>query len=80
MSRLGCDGIADAGQFFGIFIRNVCAEFFFKSHDEFDLIQRVSTEIFDEFGFGSDLIFGNTELINDDFFNFVCDSVKMLIT
>ena len=68
------DSFANGGQLFGIFVRNFGVEAFFEGHHEFHEVEAVSTEVFDEFGFGSDLIFGNTKLGDDDFFDFFSNS------
>ena len=63
------NSLANGGQTFGIFVRNVGVEAFFEGHDEFHEVEAVGTEVFDEFGIIGDLIFSNTELGDDDFFD-----------
>mgnify|MGYP003986688669 CR=1 FL=1 len=63
------DGLADSGQLFGVFVGNFRPELFLESHDQFDLIQGISPEILDEFGFGIQLLGVDAKLLNDDLFN-----------
>lgn len=62
------DHIAYRLQFFSFFIGHFDIELFFKCHDKFHGIERVCSEIFDEFGFGGDLVCVDAELVNDDVF------------
>ena len=56
-------------KFFGFFIGDFDAEFFFECHDEFDGVEGVGTKVFNEFGICGDLIGVDAELLNDDIFN-----------
>ncbi len=62
------DDVANGLELFSFFIGNFDIEFFFEGHDELDGIERVCAEIFDEFGFGGDLIRVDAKLVNDDIF------------
>ena len=60
--------VAYSLELLGFFIRDFDVKFFFECHDEFDGVERVGTEIFDEFGFGGHLIGIDAELIHNDVF------------
>jgi hypothetical protein len=62
------DDIADALQFFRLFVGDFVAEFLFESHDQLDGIERVSAQVFDELGFRGDLVGIHAELLDNDIF------------
>ena len=45
------DRVADGGQLFRVFVRNIRAEFFFQRHHQLNLIERIRAQVFDEFRF-----------------------------
>ena len=54
----------DRQNLFGVLVGNLDAEFFFEGHHQLNRIERVGTEVFDETGFGRDLILFNSELLS----------------
>jgi hypothetical protein len=60
--------ITHGEQFFCCFIGHFDAEFFFKRHHELNGIERVGTEVFDEFGVGGHKISAHAELLHNDIF------------
>ena len=65
--------VSDALEFFGFFIGHFDGEFFFKGHDEFDGVEGVGTEVFNEAGGEDDLLGIHAELIDDDVTDFFFD-------
>src|SRR5437588_5128944 len=63
------DGIADALDFFGVFVRYFDVEFFLETHYKFDRVERVGAEIIDEPGVWSHFAFVDTQLIDDYLFH-----------
>src|SRR5215208_1641757 len=56
-----------------IFVGNLNAKLFFKTHHEFDRVQRIRAEVVDESGIRRDLILIDTKLIDDNLFYLVLD-------
>src|SRR5437868_14130529 len=67
------DGITDRLQAFCILVRDFDAELFFERHYEFDCVERVGAEIFYERSFGRDLVGLDTQLVDNDLFDFAID-------
>jgi len=72
-SRLGfglneTHNVSDGEKFFCVFIRHFDAEFFFESHHKFDSVERVGTEVFDEFSVDGDKVSANAELFHNGIF------------
>ena len=67
------NNVANGLKLLGFFVRNVDSEFFFERHDEFDGIKRVGSKVFNELGFGGDLLGVYSELLDDDVPDFVSD-------
>lgn len=64
------DDVADRLELFGILIRNFHPELFFERHDKLDRIKRVGSQIFDERGCRGDLLGIDSQLLDDDVFDF----------
>ena len=62
------DDVADALEFFGLFIRHFDAEFFFQGHDQLDGVERIRAEILDKLGCRNDLLRFDAKLFDDDIF------------
>ena len=60
------DDVTDGLELFGFFVGHFDVEFLFEGHDEFDGVERVGTEVFDEFGFRGHLIGVDAKLVDDD--------------
>jgi hypothetical protein len=67
------DDVFDALELFSFFIRHFDGELFFERHDEFDGVERVCAQVFDELGIRHDLFSIHAELIDNDIFNFFFD-------
>src|SRR5688572_16122109 len=59
------DHVTHGLELFGFLVGHFDVEFLFESHDEFDGVERVRAEIFDELGFNGHLISVDAELIDD---------------
>jgi len=57
--------------FFGVFVGNFHSKTFFKSHDQFDGIQRIRAKIVDEGSGGSHFRFVDAQLFNNDLFDLI---------
>ena len=60
-------------EFFGFFVGDFDGEFFFESHDEFDGVEGVGAEVFDEAGGEDDLLGVDAQLVDDDVTDFIID-------
>src|ERR1043165_5624615 len=58
---------------FRIFVGNFNAKLFFKTHHEFDRVQRVGSEVVDESRIWRDLVFIDSKLVDDNLFHLVLD-------
>ena len=67
------DRVFDGQNFFSRVIRNFATEFFFKRHNQLDRVQAVSAQIVDEASVFSDLVFLNTEVLDNDLLHAICD-------
>ncbi len=67
------DRVFNRQDFLGCVIRNLDAEFLFKSHHQLNRIQAVCAQIVNEARFVRYLAFIYTEMFNDDFFYAPCD-------
>lgn len=67
------DHVTHALELFCFFIRHFDGEFFFKGHHEFNGIEGVGSEVFDETGTKDDLLGIHAELIDDDVTDFFFD-------
>ena len=67
------DHVTDGLKLFSFLVRNVDPELFLEGHDELDGIKRVSSKVFNELGFGCDLLRIYSELLNNDIPDFVSD-------
>jgi hypothetical protein len=56
-----------------IFVGNLDAKLFFKTHHEFDRVQRVGAEVVNESRVWRDFVLIDTKLIDDYLFNLVLD-------
>src|SRR5215217_8630125 len=56
-----------------IFVGNLNAKLFLKTHHEFDRVQRIGAEVVNEPGIRRDLILIDTKLIDDNLFYLVLD-------
>ncbi len=65
------EGVLNALNLLGVLVRYFDAKLLLESHDEFNRIQGVCSEIIDKAGIGSDFTLINTELINDNLFYLV---------
>src|SRR6185295_17403629 len=72
-----------------IFVGNLNAKLFFKTHHEFDRVQRIGAEVVDESRVWRDLVLIDTKLIDNNLFYLVldllighrvCSSVSYLLT
>jgi hypothetical protein len=61
-------GLLDGGDFFGVFVRDIALELFFKSHHQLNGIQRVGAQIIDKRRFILDFGFVHAQLLGDDLF------------
>ena len=59
---------------FSDFVGHFDVEFLFEGHDEFDGVERVGSEVFNEFGFKSHLIRVDAKLVNDDILYTIFDT------
>lgn len=66
------DSVLDGFDFLGVFIRDVKVESLFKSHHQFDDVERVGAEIIDERGTWLDLALVYPQLFDDDLLYFLC--------
>ena len=64
------DDVADRLELLGVLIRNFHPELFFERHDKLDRIERVGSQIFDERGCQGNLLGINSQLLDDDVFDF----------
>src|SRR5580698_754246 len=62
------------GVFFGVFIWNLNAEIFFKSHYQLDGIERIGAQVVHKRGSGSNFAFIHTELLDDNRFHAFFDA------
>jgi len=60
------DDIADRCEFLGLFIRHLDAELLLQRHDQLDCVERIRTEVLDEFRLRRYLIGLHAELFDDD--------------
>ena len=67
------DHVTHGLKLFSLLVRDVNTELFFERHDEFDGIKRVGSKVFNELGFGGDLLWIDSELLDDDVPDFVSD-------
>src|SRR6185436_11785031 len=63
--------VAHALNFFSVLVGNLDAEFFFETHYQLNRVERVSAEVVDKPRVGSNFVFVNTQLVNDDLFYFL---------
>lgn len=68
------NGIANRGDFFGIFVGDFEFERFFERHDEFDDVERVGPKVIDERRFVIHLALVHAELLYDDLLDFLFNS------
>ena len=61
------DGVANGRETFGIIIWDLGVEGVFKSHDQFDDVEGVCAQVFNELRFGFHLFFLALELFDDNF-------------
>ena len=67
------DHVTHTLKLFRFFIRHFDGEFFFKGHYEFNGIQGIGSEVFDEPGTKDDLLSIHAELVDDDVTDFFFD-------
>jgi hypothetical protein len=67
------DDITHALEFLGVFVGNFDSEFFLEGHDEFDSIQRIGAEVFNERCRSGDLFGIHAKLVDNDIFDFFFD-------
>src|SRR5688500_570226 len=65
--------VAHTLDFLGVFIGDLNAKLFFKTHDEFHCIQRIGAQVIDEAGVGGDFILVHTKFVDDNLFYFILD-------
>jgi hypothetical protein len=58
--------LLNSGNFFRFLVRNLAIELFFESHNQFDGVQRVGTEIINEGRFPGHLFLLDAKLLDDD--------------
>src|SRR5882762_10797276 len=66
-------GIAHALNLLGVFVWNFDTKLFFKTHDEFYGVQRISTQIIDETRIWSDLVLVYSQFVHDYLLNLILD-------
>src|SRR6185312_7969988 len=66
------DGVADGQDRLGRVVRNLNAELFFESHDEFDRVQAVGAQIIDEAGAFGYLVGFDAEMFDNDLLDALC--------
>jgi hypothetical protein len=79
-AKSGCSGffekanrIADRDDRLCRIVRYLDAELLLESHDEFDRIERIGSEILDEIGIVDDFVGINAEMLNDNFLHALGD-------
>lgn len=73
LSFYEADCVAYGFDFFGFFVGDCDAEFFFKIHDEFNGVEGVCAEVGDETCFGNNLFGFYTEFLYYNGFNAICN-------
>ena len=68
------DDIGNGLKLLGFFIRHFDIEFLFKGHHQFNGVERVGSEVFNEFGLWGDLVGVDAELVDDDVLYTVFDA------
>src|SRR5882762_7956659 len=63
------NNIADSADLFRVLVRDLHVVFFFQGHHQFNNIQGVSPQIFNERCFWGDLFLADAELFTDDLFH-----------
>src|ERR1700722_10864523 len=66
------DHVADGLQLLRILVGDLRAKFLFKRHDQFDRVQRVSSQIFNELRLGRHLVGIDAELFDNNVLHSVC--------
>jgi len=69
------DGVPDGLDFLGILVRNLDLELFLEREHELDDGERIRLEVIRERGLQLDLVGGDLELLDDDFFDLFFDFV-----
>src|SRR5687767_8736725 len=67
-------GFLDAGDLFGVLVRDLDPEFLFERHDELHRVERIGAEVIDERRIRRHFFLVDTELLHDDALHLVCDS------
>ena len=71
------DSVLNGLDLFLLVVRNFDAERVFKSHDQFNGVKRVCTEVGDESAFILDIGFIDAELFSDDLLNLLFNIVPL---